>query len=180
MDNFRYFRLLGETPFNVRLMSCHWPCINCRVEFMVVLKSNCCHFARALASVGLSLPHVAWKPIFDTGTLKRLTSEIRITLPFSTASIASTRPAKPTDPLFKMKYCVCAGLNSVKTNSSCLSLTACTTPASVLVLFMIVVCCFQNVLSFAYRVPVVSQAPQFCFLQLLLCNEVVDLTRFSI
>lgn len=109
-----------------------------------MLKSNCCHFAVALASVGFSLPHVAWKPIFDTGMLNRLTSEIRITLPFSTASIDSMRPAKPTEPLFKMKYCVCAGLNSVKTNSSCLFLTAFTMLASVFVLFVMLFCCFSN------------------------------------
>lgn len=67
-----------------------------------------------------------------------------MTLPFSTASIASTRPAKPTEPLFKMKYWVCSGLNSVKTNSSCFSLTVFTMLASILVLFVILFCCFSN------------------------------------
>lgn len=109
--------LLGDTPFRVKLMSCHWHGNNFNVDFIDVLKSNCCHRANSLASTGFSPPHVALKPIFEIGVLNKLTSEIWITLPFSVASMDNTRPAKATEPLFRMKYFVFAGLNSVKIKS---------------------------------------------------------------
>ncbi|EDS93363.1 hypothetical protein ESCAB7627_4645 [Escherichia albertii TW07627] len=66
--------------------------------------------------------------MFDTGTLNKLTNAIWMTLPLSAGSIDIIRPANPTEPLFKIKYLVCVGLNSVKRNVSCCSLMLVMTP----------------------------------------------------
>lgn len=150
MANFRYPGLFGDTPFSVKLMSCHWPGNNFNVDFIDVLKSNCCHRANSLASTGFSPPHVALKPMFEIGILNKLTSEIWITLPFSVASMDNTRPAKATEPLFRMKYFVFAGLNSVKIKVFCWSLTDLITWVKVFVLVIMPVCCFWIVSSWLF------------------------------
>ncbi len=52
--------------------------------------------------------------------------------------------------------------------------------ASILVLFVILFFVFQTVLLYFYIVLVVSQAPYFTFLQLLLFGKIIDQTRFLI